>query len=298
MPRRFARGSLLVLGLFAVGGAMLWGLFLAPRPSSPAAPAGVGWGVPGRTLRFVSYNVLHNQRGIENVVAAIKPLDADFVLLQEAESRHATDLARALGMTQTYHPRLYERSANLAGPRATWGNLILSRHPMYDAGPIPNPGGGSFGVWAVAVIEDKKFLLANVHLSATWNANPKHLKESGVNRHKELTALRDAWRARGSPPAVIGGDFNQIPMGNNYALMTERWTDALGALGQTGSTFGEGLLRTRIDYFLITDAWKPLGGGIIAADASDHRPIWVDLSPAAPPTAAAPPAPVTTSPAR
>src|SRR5688572_29736988 len=114
MARRSLRGVLLVLGLFAVGGVMLAGLFLAPQPSSPPAPAQATWGVPTRPLRLVSYNILHNQRGLDRISAEISKLGPDFVLLQEVEFAHVTDLARALNMHKTYHPRLYERSVNLA----------------------------------------------------------------------------------------------------------------------------------------------------------------------------------------
>ena len=275
---RSFRGVLLVVTIFAIGGVMLAGLFLAPRPASPKAPAQAQWGVPARTLRFASYNILHNQRGLDRIAAEIKKLDADFVVLQEVEYADTGALASAVGMGEAFHTRQYERSVNLAGPRASWGNLILSKHPLYECVSIPNPGGGSFGVWAVAEIDGKKFMVANVHLSATWNANPKHLKESGVNRNKELTALLNAWRERGAPPMVVAGDFNQIPMGNNYALMTQEWRDAMKQIGHTGTTFGEGLLHTRIDYFLTTREWKPLDGGIVTSKLSDHRPIWIKLT--------------------
>src|SRR5215216_5424946 len=224
--QRSRRGVWLVIGLFLLGGAVLGGLFLAPRPTSPSAPAAVQWGVPDRPLRFASYNILHNQRGLDRVAAEIVKLKPDFVFLQEVEARDCAALAKALGMEANFYPRLYETSANLAGPRASWGNLILSRHPLYESASIPNPGGGSFGVWADAVVDGKRFVLANVHLSATWKANPAHLKESGEYRYKELTNLRQAWHDRGDPPIVIAGDFNQIPMGNNYELMTREWTDA------------------------------------------------------------------------
>ena len=46
---------------------------------------------------------------------------------------------------------------------------------------------------------------------------------------------------------VVGGDFNQLPTGNNYFVMTEHWADALASIGRTGNTFKAGLLRTRID---------------------------------------------------
>ncbi len=286
LRRRGSRGALLVVGLFAVGGGVLWGLVQAPRATSPAAPAGAPWGVPDRPLRFVSWNVLHLQRGMEAVVADIKKLEPDFVLLQEVESRDVVGLAQALGMQTSHHPKAYHPSVNLDGPKATWGNVIFSRHRLYDAGSIPNPGGGSFGVWAVSVVDGRKFLVANVHLSATWNANPLHVKRSGENRANELAALVAAWRQRGAPPVVVGGDFNQIPLGDNYAVMTEHWSDALAAIGKTDTTFRAGLRRTRIDYFLVSPQWSAKDGGVVESGASDHRLIWADLTAPPRPSAA------------
>ena len=269
-----SRGAIVVLGLFALGGAVLWGLFQAPRATSPPAPAVSGWGVPARPIRVASFNVLHLQRGFDGVVNDVRALNPDFVLLQEVESRDVVGLARALGMQQYHHPNAYERSSNLDGPKATWGNVIFSKHPLYDAGPIPNPGGGSFGVWATSVIDGHKFVVANVHLSATWNANPVHVKQSGEYRSKEIANLLNAWRGRGTPPIVVGGDFNQIPLGNNYAAMTEHFNDALAGLGKNDMTFGAGVLSTRIDYVLTSPEWRAVDGGIIASGASDHRLIW------------------------
>ena len=197
-------------------------------------------------------------------------------------------------MEANCYPRLYETSVNLAGPRASWGNLLLSRHPLYESASIPNPGGGTFGVWADAVVDGKRFVVANVHLSATWKANPAHLKESGEHRYKELSNLRQAWRDRDEPPIVIAGDFNQIAMGNNYELMTREWTDAMEKLGHTGITFGEGILRTHIDYFLTSKDWRASDGGIGPSGPSDHRPIWTVLT-SSPATATRPAA--TTAPA-
>ena len=109
----------------------------------------------------------------------------------------------------------------------------------------------------------------------TWNANPTHLIESSNNRWKELTNLVAAWQSAGSPPIVVGGDFNQLALHNNYALMTKHWTDALATLGKDQTTFTAGLLKTRIDYFLISREWKPLAGDVVDSDASDHKPIWL-----------------------
>ena len=276
MRHRSITGVAVVLGMFLLGGLVFWGLKLAPQAPSPPAPPAAVWGAPQRTVRFVSYNILHNQRGVTQVIAELKKLSADVLCLQEVESADVVPMAEALGMQQHYHPRAYQRSANLAGPKASWGNAILSKFPLYEADAIPNPGGGAFGVWAVIVVDGQKFLVANVHLSATWNANPVHIKQSGEFRYNEITNLITAWQNRGSPPIVVTGDFNQIPLGNNYYEMTRHWTDALDALGETGATFDGGLLQTRIDYFLLSKDWKPQAGGVIRTKASDHRPIWLE----------------------
>jgi endonuclease/exonuclease/phosphatase family metal-dependent hydrolase len=186
-------------------------------------------------------------------------------------------MVEKLGVPADQQHVVYHPSVNLAG-NASWGNAIVSKFPLYDAASIPNPGGGSFGVWAYAVVDNRKFMLACVHLSATWNAKPAHLIESSNNRFKELTHLRDAWTLGGSPPIVIGGDFNQLPMGNNYELMTREWSDALKELKHDDATFHDGLLQTRIDYFLTSKQFIPRDGAVVRTNVSDHSPIWIELT--------------------
>ena len=268
MPR--ARFFIFFAALVLLCGTFLGLLYANRNVRRPPPPTAV-WSPPERPVKFVSYNILHNQRGMARVIDEIRRLGPDFVLLQEVERRDLTTMSQALGR----FPAIYHASENLAGGRASWGNAIVSRHPLYDAGSIPNPGGGSFGVWATAVVGGRKFVVASVHLSATWNANPAHLVESSNNRWKELSALTRAWRDAGSPPIVVGGDFNQLAIHNNYALMTRDWTDALSALGKDRSTFAAGLLRTRIDYFLASREWELVAGDVVESDASDHKPIWL-----------------------
>jgi endonuclease/exonuclease/phosphatase family metal-dependent hydrolase len=264
------RSLLFFAFLLLFGGGFLALMYANRGPTSPPPPSAV-WSPPDRPVRIASYNILHNQRGIAKVVEEIRKLEPDFVLLQEVERGDLSAMTQSLSSL----PAIYHASENLAGGRASWGNAILSKHRLYEAGSIPNPGGGSFGVWGTAVVDGKKFVVANVHLSATWNARPSHLKESGENRWKELSALAKAWQVRGSPPIVIGGDFNQIAMGNNYSLMTRDWSDVLASLGKNENTFGAGLIRTRIDYFLVSKEWKVGDGGVVQSEASDHRPIWM-----------------------
>jgi endonuclease/exonuclease/phosphatase family metal-dependent hydrolase len=59
--------------------------------------------------------------------------------------------------------------------------------------------------------------------------------------------------------------------------MTRHWTDALKSLGRDDNTFSAGLLKTRIDYFLVSKEWAVRDGAVVDSDASDHKPIWVEL---------------------
>ena len=272
--RKHVFGTLMLCGCVV---AALAHQLAQPTLTFRRAPASAQFGVPDRPLRFVSYNILHNRRGTHRVLEEIRQIRADFVLLQEVESRDVDDMVKALGMTQAYEGQVYFASHNLAGRSASWGNAILSKHPLYEASSIPNPGGGSFGVWACSVVDGQKFYVASVHLSATWNAKPRHLLDSAWKRNKELANLQNAWKQLGRPPIVIGGDFNQLPMGNNYALMTQHWRDALDSIDRDENTFKAGLLRTRIDYFLTSSEWRTCDGGVVKSEASDHRPIWVQV---------------------
>ena len=67
--------------------------------------------------------------------------------------------------------------------------------------------------------------------------------------------------------------------------MTEQFTDALAAMGHDDVTFHANLLiRSRIDYVLLSDDWQPTDGGVVRTEASDHELIWAKLGPTTRPT--------------
>ena len=259
----------------------------APPPPLPPAPRGVAVGVPERRLRFAAYNIYHNYRGRDRTVAEVQKLDPppDFLLLSEVERPDVRPMAEALGMPYTYHPLL-----GYAGGDAVWPDVaILSRHPLHDGRPLFTDDGHTFGLWATAVVDDRKFAVAGVHLWPTFLADPRHVVETANNRNRQIHTILRAWKESGSPPLVVAGDFNQPAVGENYALISREMNDTLALLGETGSTFGRKLLQLRIDYVMATPHWWPLAGGVVPGNASDHRPVWADLT-AAPPGAATRPA--------
>jgi hypothetical protein len=173
--------------MFAFGGAVLWGLYLAPRARSPVSPP-VRWAAPTRPLRFVSIDCAAGGDGAptpEQVVAGVRPLDADFVMLQRVRSEDAVSLAEGLGMQRTFHPQCFQALGTR--PRGAVGCLILSKHPVYEAQPVRHGARDApcVGVRVVAVVDRSRFAIVS--------AAPTTVPGSA-----------DAWRGDGIAPTVAG----------------------------------------------------------------------------------------------
>jgi len=170
-----------VVGLFVLGAAVIF-LFSRSPYKFDLAPADAMWGKPDRPVNAV---ILHG--------SLITPteMSADVVFARDVMGNALDTFASQLGMTQKPRAEAFYPAQNLS-EQPTSGNAIFSRFPLYESRSIPNKG-GSFGVWAVAVVDGKKFMLASIVLSD--------------QKDKELAMLKKAWIELGSPPMIIGGDF-------------------------------------------------------------------------------------------
>jgi hypothetical protein len=178
--------------MFALGGAVLWGLFQAPRGRSPASPD-LKWGVPVNPVGFVSLD-FGGQPGVaQSLVKQIHELDPDFVLVQNIRFDDVLPLAEAIGMERSYHPQLFQRPDPHS--KDAPGDVILSKHALYDATPVvldsasQQPDGR--GVSAVVVLGNVRFVVA-----------------TGVGATDDARRAFDAyWKRTGSPPTVLGTGF-------------------------------------------------------------------------------------------
>ena len=187
------RGMLVCVAMFVLGGAVLWGLFLAPRARPPRAP-GVPWGTPSTVVRFVSVD-LSGGPVRDPVAAQVAALDADYVLVQNIRFDEVLPLAQRLGMGRAFHPALFQRP----NPRAKDlpGHLVLSKHPLYDSQPMWDDVRIAAGVTAVGVIDGLRFTVG-----------------SGVAANDEsLAVMRPP--LSGLPPAVIVLSLIQGPRGGS-----------------------------------------------------------------------------------
>jgi endonuclease/exonuclease/phosphatase (EEP) superfamily protein YafD len=235
--------------------------------TKPATPA--TWGPPARTVRFASYNTFKSSRGRDAVLADIRSKSPDIVLLQEVPVELPEETARALGM---YHA--FRKHLNYPGE----GIAIYSRWPLQNIQPVVDKGGRTCGLFADIAMDGTTFTVATVHLTATTKASLGNVLWSENVRGEQLSLIRKAWADRGSHPVIIAGDFNQVPIGLNYSKMTAGLKDSLAWIGKSSPTLGDGKTRLRVDYFLCSKEWKPLDGGVVVSDASDHDMIWMDIT--------------------
>ena len=258
-----SRGIWLVAALFALGGAVLGGLFLArrllPHPT-------LLYGPPDQPVRVVSYNILKADRGRDRILDEIRRLGGDVVLVQEVKTDQAMGIALDLGMHVGFSSHRNLPSEGLA---------VLSRYPLRDVTPVIDAAGRTCAVFADVVADGKRFIAASVHLQATSSLGS--VFKADRIRGEEIQLIQNEWKRRGGHALVLAGDFNQIPMGGNYRAMTTGLIDVLDDLGKDTSTLGDGVLRARVDYILCSKEWSGVEGGVGNAGASDHRPIWAVL---------------------
>ena len=259
--RRSFRGILTVSAMFLLGGAVLWGLFQAPRAAAPSAPD-VPWGVPARALRFVTLECSEPggaPASVDEIVAAVRPFDPDFVLLQRVRSEDAVPLAAALGMQQSYHPQFFRALGTR--PRGVVGCLVLSRHPLYDAEAlrVTTGSGACFGVRAVSVVDGVRFAVVSARLrSAGADVQPA---TTDAGSPEELT--RHA-QALGSPPVVAGVAFE-----GGHAVPAA-WQDASGPAQPADAKPRAALL--------INGGWTARDGGSAATAATGRQVRWSELA--------------------
>ena len=84
-------------------------------------------------------------------------------------------------------------------------------------------------------------------------------------------------------PVVAGGDFNEGPSGKAVTWVSSRLRDAWTERGEgSGETFRADVPRARIDYLFVGEGVEVeravVLGGPEAAAASDHLPLFVDIT--------------------
>lgn len=236
---------------------------------------------PDATIVVATWNI-HHGRGLDDLVDVARIADelratgADIVALQEVDVGVArsgridipAELAQRLSMTSVF-------GKNIDYQGGDYGNAILSRFPVEEA--------KNHHYRMLREGEQRGLLSARLRTShGPLVVMATHLdyrpddseRLSNAAEIEELTAELDA-------PAVLCGDFNDLPGSAVHAALAADWTDAWIAAGVgDGATYPAAAPRKRIDWLLVrTDGrLRPVRAEVPATAASDHRALVVELA--------------------
>jgi len=259
--------ALLALGTCACGHAVPY-----PAPHGPlytgsyAAETQPSRGAPLR-LRIVTFNIEYALR-VERAQAALREnerlRDADLVALQEMDAPGTAAIAKALGAGYAYvpgsiHPK-YRRDV---------GNAIVSRWPVEQPLKIPLPHPSRFlgqvrvAVRAMVTIAGRRFRVYALHLGSPFGTWPAQ------RRDQIDVVLKDA---EDSPdPVIIAGDFNSHGLGERLVARGYTWLTRDAGPSTRGLSYDHVFVKG----LRITESQAGVAREV--TDASDHRPVWVDL---------------------
>ena len=228
-----------------------------------------------RHIRIASYNIrkargLDQKRRPERTLAVINALQADIVLLQEADKRmgqrHPAIPRDMIAAETDFH--LVDVCAN--GISLGWhGNAILVRDPQQVAAVtrLDVPG-----------LEPRGAVRMDLDVAGGITVVATHLGLRRRDRQAQLTTLVNV--TKDSSRVVIAGDFNEWSAQKGLDPLQGRFD-----IHTPGHSFHARRPIAALDRFALTRDLElrdaGVAQGVLARRASDHLPIWSDVEPAA-----------------
>ena len=276
--------------------AVTWNIRAAIGPGEPFPPA---WWRHVRRDR------------LERIAAVIAALAPDIVMLQEVTIMNVdsevhdqpADLARLTGLQARYgavhaYPLVEPETGRSIGS-ACWGNAILSRSPLGDGFTTGLPRAADDDLLEPA---DADHPLAGVryadaepgHREARCAVGGRfriddgteigvvttHLTYIGRGQRASQAAAVAALAAKLGGPVIVGGDFNAPISAAELAPLAGQFEDAFATIGvapddPSRQTCGSVAIDHVLARGLATRTCRVVEE---AGDASDHRPVAVDLA--------------------
>lgn len=277
--------GLLALGapLLIVGVVRYGPYFVSKTRSVPA----------GRALRIVTFNVLGSNPHLDGVLAWLRDVNADVVVLQEIP---LSFIRSTLPTLRDIYPYQFAPST----PTGWWDNVTLSRFPILSAdildalpdNPLPT-------IHRLTLdFHGNTIALYNIHLEAPLRQTPRLMP--GISQRFLRLALRydDCVRncqieklvahLRSEPyPFVVAGDFNTSDQASGYRKLSAHLVDSFK---EAGTGFGTSWPVSasgdfpsfvpplcRIDYVWHSGAFAARYSGRGPRLGSDHLPVLATL---------------------
>jgi endonuclease/exonuclease/phosphatase (EEP) superfamily protein YafD len=272
-----------------IGLAIAYGVGVVPNSDFSLRSSGKPPSSEAARLSVVALNVQYYSFGVENVVRAIKQVDADVALLSE----NVLDESEAQTVIRELHPRSFRmgRSGETA---------IASKYPMVSfkevefptfqaslSGPnrleqSQNTPHRSFS-HAVIDVDGIRVNVLSVRLIAgrAPATGPLSQISWGVylmrSQNTEVAFLKD-YLARLQGPYIFGGDLNAPPSAPAVRSLREVAMDAYMATHHIGKpTFRVRAPLLRIDYVFGSGDLVPLQSRRVEIEISDHFPLFAEF---------------------
>lgn len=230
------------------------------------------------SLRVASYNIrkgvgIDRRRRPERNLDVLNRIGADLVAVQEADRRLGN---RPAALTPEMVATATDFVPVAAGGHETsigWhGNALLIRRSLsvLDARGLDLPG-----------LEPRGALVVELEGASRFTVVATHLGLMRASRQAQLKAILAALGAQPSYPVIMLGDFNEWSPSRGFEPL-----DGAFDVHSPGKSFHARYPLAGLDRIALTrgtvleDAGVEQGGE--ARVASDHLPVWADLSLAAP----------------
>jgi endonuclease/exonuclease/phosphatase family metal-dependent hydrolase len=225
-------------------------------------------------IKVITWNIKFGQ-AVETAITELTEVEelreADIILLQEMDEQGVDEIARALQYNYVYFPASIHTRHD-----KNFGNAILSPWPITNPAkitlPFANPRNSQtrIATRAVVMVGDKEVLAYSVHTETPWLGQGK--------RYAQIESLI-ADVGDDYDHVVVGGDFNTFFPHEIAALDTSFEAAGLARVSAgAGPTFESTGVSFSLDH-TFAKGMSPTANGVWAeTEASDHYPLWVDLT--------------------
>jgi endonuclease/exonuclease/phosphatase family metal-dependent hydrolase len=256
-----------------------------------AVPAAVTMPTPASlrdsSLRVMTFNIAAGNGDLARIAATIRRENPDLVALQEVDvhwgtrssfADQARELGAQLGMEARFAPIYRVPGADSSAPRREYGVALLSRFPIatwrndtitrlstLTETPVPAPMPGFLA--ATVLVRGAAVRVFNTHTD--YRPDP-------AVRVKQVAEML---RIVGEPrmPTLLFGDLNAPPDAPEMQPLLIRLRDAWPTANGDGFTYPATKPVKRIDYVLTSPHYRVLSARVPETNASDHRPVVVEL---------------------
>lgn len=240
----------------------------------------------------------------KKMIEFFRSKNADILCLQEFYTGNTPKALDNIGAIRTAcgYPYLAECNMHVS-KRGKWGNVVFSHYPIvyHENMPIDVQGNNLLQLVDIAFHHDT-FSVYNVHLKSnrfnrkeaalvnktewpSWDDTTieqsksifAKLQDNSVNRGLEAEIIANTIQQH-NRPAIVCGDFNDIPSSYVYFKIRDTRLDAFLEKGVgIGATFRHAVPLLRIDYLFHDTTFNLLGFEKPGVSYSDHEPLFANF---------------------